>query len=95
LYKALAWVEVTQDSRILPKIVDIFGFSKIELEQIYPSLDLGIEHGQSTQSLVLYDFTPPTVSKSTPTYIPVTILDPVTKKKAFGLLIITVYESTE
>jgi len=92
LYKAKAWEELHRNGAVPnPALVDILGFSSVVLTYSYkagsPSLP---------SNMVLYNFTPPgNQINSAPTLVPVVILDPITKNKAFGILEITIYERAE
>ena len=60
---------------------DIFGFSTIKVDIIVP--------GKNPEEYVLYDNKQG--ESSTTTNVPVSVYDPISKKKDFGVLIITKY----
>jgi hypothetical protein len=76
-YKAISFSELAKDNDYF----EIFGFSKIILEEIFPSMDKIIIYEN-----VMEDFR---VKKNI--RIPVTIYEPVNKTKSFGVLIVEVF----
>lgn len=60
---------------------DLFGFSKITVQQIFPN----------TQNRILYEKVPTEYTSKVPTFFPISLYDPKDENHYFGVLNIEVY----